>query len=78
MKLGKPLEITMKKASFEQYDAAVEQYEQGGPSAVFAFAEREGITAFADCHACECVTPRCLDDTCLVCGSCNLDDGLGE
>lgn len=70
--------MTTKRASFEQYEAAVALYEQGGAAAVFAFAEREGITAYADCHACECVTPRCLDDTCLVCGSLNLDNGLDE
>lgn len=57
------------KATQEQYDKAVEIYETSGQAGVLLFAEREGITAKANCLECESFNPICEDDTCLVCGS---------
>lgn len=64
----------MKKSN---YDKAVEIYNQGGYSAIFDAVECGYLKAdsMRDCTPCEMRTPH-EGDTCLVCGSPNLESGF--
>lgn len=57
------------KATLAQYQEAVRLYEATGPSAIYDFANQEGITSWSFCPPCEETTPDCEDNACLVCGS---------
>ena len=55
------------------YERAVQVYEDGGPSAVFQAVADGFIHAdgYRHCEPCECQTPH-EGDTCLVCGTENV------
>lgn len=57
------------KATEEQYTRAYEISNEQGPSAVYDFAVREGITSYSPCTTCDVSTPDTHDNFCLMCGA---------
>jgi hypothetical protein len=57
------------KANQEQYNECVELYNKIGPSAIYEYAEKNGITSSSFCELCDVDTPDTDDDCCLCCGS---------
>ncbi len=57
------------KATISQYNEAYKIYEKEGITAVYDFANANGISSWSHCDSCDAETPDCITNSCLVCGS---------